>query len=85
MSRRQTLSRESERTVPNRAERRHPDRFASRPEVAEYLVVPVATLDQWAYRGTGPPYRIFGRHARYRWSDVDQWVAAQKTGGGDVA
>ncbi|WP_308190448.1 helix-turn-helix transcriptional regulator [Pseudonocardia sp. TRM90224] len=70
--------------VANRAERRHPDRLASRSEVAAYLGLPVATLSQWAYKRVGPPYRVIGKHARYRWADVDRWVAAQ-TSGGDAA
>lgn len=57
------------------------DRLASRPEVAEYLDLPVRTLDQWAYRGTGPRFRKVGRHARYSWADVEQWLSEQQTGG----
>jgi excisionase family DNA binding protein len=61
--------------------RRRLDRLASRPEVANYLGVPVATLERWAYMGTGPKYRKVGRHARYAWADVDRWLAAQESGG----
>ena len=52
-----------------------------RPEVAEYLHVPVATLERWATRGEGPPYRRIGRHTRYSWVEVDRWVATQEQGG----
>jgi excisionase family DNA binding protein len=55
--------------------------LATRAEVAEYLGVPTQTLGAWAYQGTGPKYRRIGRHARYRWSDVDSWLANQPTGG----
>jgi excisionase family DNA binding protein len=62
--------------------RQRRDRLASRAEVADYLGVPPATLDRWAYARTGPPYKIIGRHARYRWIDVDNWLAQQESGGG---
>lgn len=51
--------------------------LATRTEVAEHLRVPVATLEQWAHRGSGPRYVRIGRHARYRWPDVEAWVDAQ--------
>jgi excisionase family DNA binding protein len=72
--------------APNRADRRAQRRgqLGSREEVAYYLQVPVATLVRWAYKRTGPPYRLIGRHARYDWEAVDRWVAAQTTGGGEV-
>jgi excisionase family DNA binding protein len=59
--------------------------LATREEVAKYLKVPSPTLDQWAYRGIGPRYVRVGRHARYRWSDVDQWLERCEAGGGDAA
>lgn len=59
--------------------------LASRSEVADYIGVPARTLDQWATRGKGPRYIVVGRHARYRWSDVDAWLASQRTGGSDAA
>ena len=55
--------------------------LASRPEVAEYLHVPVATLERWAARSEGPPYRRVGRHTRYASTDVDAWLASQQAGG----
>lgn len=74
MTSRQTVSR-----LPGPTDR---GRLASRVEVAEYLGVPVGTLTRWAYRQIGPPYKIVGRHARYRWDDVDRWLEAQESGGG---
>jgi len=71
-----------------------PDRksLASRAEVASYLGLVdvdgepnVQTLAQWAHRGIGPKYIRVGRHARYRWDDVEQWLREQKTGGGGQA
>lgn len=58
--------------------------LATRQEVAEYIRIPSTTLDQWAYRGVGPRYHKVGRHARYRWSDVEQWLE-RRAGGGDAA
>jgi hypothetical protein len=51
--------------------------WLTRPEVAERWKLPPATLDQWASRGHGPKYALFGRHARYRLSDVIAWENAQ--------
>jgi excisionase family DNA binding protein len=44
-------------------------------EVAAYLRVPVGTLYQWHYLGTGPACAKIGRHLRYRRADVEAWVA----------
>lgn len=50
-------------------------------QLSELLVVPVATLDQWAYLKRGPAYLKIGRHRRYRPSDVESWLDAQRRGG----
>ena len=46
-------------------------------DLAAELHVPVRTLDQWAYRHTGPLFVKVGRHRRYRRTDVDAWLEAQ--------
>lgn len=51
--------------------------FLTRPEVAELLRTPVATLHQWAYRGYGPPFIKVGRRTLYRSSEVKAWLKAQ--------
>lgn len=51
--------------------------LASAAEVSEYLGVPVATLHQWRYLGTGPRAAKVGRHLRYRWEDVEKWLDQQ--------
>jgi excisionase family DNA binding protein len=51
--------------------------LATTREVAEYLGVPERTLGQWAHYGIGPRYCKIGRHRRYRWSDVEAWVASR--------
>ncbi len=43
-------------------------------ELAGFLNVPVATIYAWRYRGEGPPGFRAGRHLRYRWIDVQQWI-----------
>lgn len=53
------------------------DFWLTRPEVGERLKVPVKTLAQWASQGKGPRYHLFGRHCRYRLSDVIAWENAQ--------
>ncbi|WP_225099215.1 AlpA family transcriptional regulator [Streptomyces sp. CoH27] len=52
-------------------------RLATPAEVAVYLGVPVKTLYQWKYRGTGPNVHKVGRHLRYRWQEVDAWLDAR--------
>ena len=43
-------------------------------ELANYLGVPVATLYAWRYRGEGPVGFRVGKHVRYRWSDIEEWI-----------
>ncbi|GAA5176681.1 hypothetical protein GCM10023321_85670 [Pseudonocardia eucalypti] len=52
--------------------------LATRAEVAAYLRMPVKTLAYWASIGEGPAYQRTGRHTRYRWADVDQWLERQR-------
>lgn len=51
--------------------------LATVSEVAAHLGVPVPTLYQWRYKGTGPRGLRVGRHVRYRWSDVEKWLDKQ--------
>lgn len=53
------------------------DRWLTRVEVAERLQVPPGTVADWACHGTGPRYAKFGKHTRYRLSDVIAWENAQ--------
>lgn len=54
-----------------------PDRLLSPRELAEYLGVPVTTLYRWRYRQEGPRGFRVGRHLRYRWRDVEEWIEEQ--------
>lgn len=46
-------------------------------ELAQYLRVPVATIYAWRYRREGPLGFRVGKHLRYRWPDVEEWIAHQ--------
>lgn len=49
-------------------------KLMSAAELAAYLSVPIKTLYQWNYHGTGPKYIRVGNAARYRVSDVETWL-----------
>lgn len=53
------------------------DVWLTRKEVAARWKMPPATLAQWAHGRRGPRYGLFGRHVRYRLSDVIAWEEAQ--------
>jgi Helix-turn-helix domain len=48
------------------------------PTTAAFLDVPLATLDQWAYKGVGPAFSKIGRHRRYRPRDVEAYIDANR-------
>jgi excisionase family DNA binding protein len=50
------------------------EKWLTRPEVADWLRVPVDTVATWAAHGTGPRYVKVGRHTRYRLSDLEKWL-----------
>lgn len=43
-------------------------------EVADYLAVPVLTLQTWRASRKGPPAYRVGKHVRYRREEVDAWL-----------
>jgi excisionase family DNA binding protein len=47
--------------------------WLSRKELAERLNIPTKTPAEWATKRVGPRYAKFGRHVRYRLSDVVAW------------
>jgi excisionase family DNA binding protein len=47
--------------------------WLSRNELAERLGIPAKTPAEWASKRTGPRYAKFGKHVRYRLSDVVEW------------
>src|SRR3990172_72418 len=50
------------------------DRLLTAEELAIFLDVPIKTLYAWRYRGEGPVGFRVGKHIRYRWADVEQWI-----------
>jgi predicted DNA-binding transcriptional regulator AlpA len=54
------------------------DRFLTTNEAAELLKLAPVTLEQWRWRGCGPPFVRFGRAVRYRVTDVRAWADAQR-------
>jgi excisionase family DNA binding protein len=57
------------------APRRGAERLLSAQELADYLEVPVKTIYTWRHRNTGPRGFRVGRHLRFRWCDVESWLA----------
>ncbi|MDF1595109.1 MAG: helix-turn-helix domain-containing protein [Acidimicrobiia bacterium] len=50
------------------------DRLLTAEDLAAFLDVPIKTLYAWRYRGEGPVGFRVGKHVRYRWTDVEQWI-----------
>lgn len=46
-------------------------------EVAGWLRLPKATLENWRWKGIGPKYLRVGRYVRYRRTDVEQWLGGR--------
>jgi excisionase family DNA binding protein len=57
------------------------NRTASRREAAKYLGVSVSTLARWASMKHGPSYYLVGAKARYRYSDLDNFVETKRHSG----
>ncbi len=69
---------DSSERVPSHDQGMHDfEPLLSAQELAAYLDVPLRTLYAWRYRGEGPPGFRVGRHLRYRWRDVEQWMQRQ--------
>jgi excisionase family DNA binding protein len=58
------------------------DRLLTVHDLAVYLGVPPTTLYQWRYRREGPRGFRVGRHIRYQWTDVAEWIENQKKADG---
>jgi excisionase family DNA binding protein len=43
-------------------------------QLAAYLQLPPKTVTNWRYQGGGPPSVKLGRHVRYRWVDIQDWL-----------
>lgn len=51
--------------------------LATPKEVATFLGKSWGTLQNWRYLGIGPKFVKVGHDVRYRWEDVDEWLAEQ--------
>jgi excisionase family DNA binding protein len=51
------------------------DRWIGIEELADELGVPIRTVYAWRVKGTGPLGATFGKHVRFRRSDVEAWIA----------
>ncbi len=51
------------------------ERLLTVDDLAEYLGVPVATIYAWRYHRQGPPGFRVGKHLRYRWTDIEEWIS----------
>ncbi len=49
-------------------------------ELSAFLQVPVGTLRQWRYLGTGPRPLRLGRQVRYEAAEVRRWIAEECRG-----
>ena len=64
-------------TIPTAAPIADPpgcERLWSISEVSDFLGIPVATLHQWRYLGTGPDAFRVGKHLRYDPNAVRRWL-----------
>lgn len=46
--------------------------------LAEFLDVPLSTLEFWRHNGAGPKFSYMGRHVRYHRDDVAAWAEDNK-------
>ncbi len=53
----------------------HTSPLLSVKELASYLDVPVKTIYTWRHRRGGPKGFRVGKHLRFRWNDVQVWLA----------
>lgn len=51
------------------------ERLLTPQDLADYLDVPLKTVYNWRHHDTGPQGLRVGRHLRFRWCDVQAWVA----------
>ena len=61
-----------------------PAEWISPDELAAELGIPVKTIYQWRYLGTGPRGHRIGKHVRYRRRDIEAWLVTQADGSGPV-
>ena len=65
--------------LPVEAEPQTPSELLTIDELARQLGVTPLTVDRWRRQGSGPAFVQVGRGIRYLASDVDAWIAANRT------
>lgn len=70
----------SQTTIPDPALTLHCPRLWTAKDVSEFLGVPVTTLHQWRYQGTGPAAFRVGKHLRYDPDAVRRWLLEECSG-----
>jgi predicted DNA-binding transcriptional regulator AlpA len=58
------------------------DRLLNQKEVAGWIGMSEAWLEQCRFKGVGMPYVKIGRACRYRTSDVQRWIDEHVMGAG---
>jgi excisionase family DNA binding protein len=53
------------------------ERLMTPQEVADFLAMPVLTLQTWRAKRKGPRVYRIGRHVRYRREEVEDWLEGQ--------
>jgi excisionase family DNA binding protein len=61
-----------------------PEGLLTAAQVAERLGMATGTVVDWAEAGKVPGFRV-GRALRFRWSEVEAWLEAQRFGPGAAA
>lgn len=56
----------------------NPDPLLTRREAAARIGATARWLELQAWKGSGPPYFKIGGRTRYRQSELDQWLEAQR-------
>ena len=64
----------------SKVDRRSPSEWLSLGEAARFLGVHPSTVRSWSDQGFLPVHRTKGGHRRYRRSEVDLWLQAQRAG-----
>lgn len=54
------------------------EKMLSPLDLAGVCAVPLSTVYEWNYKGTGPPVIRLGKHVRYREADVERWLAERQ-------
>jgi excisionase family DNA binding protein len=47
-------------------------------ELADYLGLPVATIDDWRVNGAGPVAHRIGKHVKFALADVRAWLETRR-------